>query len=240
MYPLDGPSLKLARAREHLDALDLEAAAFYNLNPRPARVTRYLDSKDGCYVFGMEVFAYPPVHLGLIVGDACHNMRASLDHLACLLVHLAGNAVNRDNGFPLYRKSNPGRFRRAIDGIPVEAVRAIENLQPYQGGDTQELLGILNELDGLDKHELIAAAAGDLTLRLPTGPAPGWSMRELDNGFEIRIPRAVVDAEIDFKPKPTAAIVFGDAQIKIRQLGEIHDAIRDDVFPRFTRFFPKC
>jgi hypothetical protein len=81
----DGWRLKLDRAEEHLKNLEGEVAAYIHSDPYKAiRVTDCQQHSD-CWRYLLHLSPPPTIPLVLILGDAIHNMRSALDHLAVAL-----------------------------------------------------------------------------------------------------------------------------------------------------------
>lgn len=94
---IDGCLAKLDRADEHLEALSAETLAF--LRSRPIELRGEMDKDIGRYSVRIRLKERPPVRLGLIVGDAVHNLRAALDHLATNLAILGGAKTRSKTSF---------------------------------------------------------------------------------------------------------------------------------------------
>jgi hypothetical protein len=81
------------------------------------------------------VLRRPPLEWGLIAGDAIHNMRSALDHLACVLVGENGGEITRSTSFPLYERPPNRRGHRRIDaslkGMHSDNEARIRAMQPY-------------------------------------------------------------------------------------------------------------
>jgi hypothetical protein len=93
----------------------------------------------------------------LAVGDAIHNLRSALDHLAYQLVDIGteGKGPFEDVYFPISR--NAAIYEKAkvrkVAGMVKEAIGAIDAVKPYGGGN--DLLWDLHRFDILDKHRLL-------------------------------------------------------------------------------------
>ena len=89
--------VKLERARHHLDDLHEEVQALHR-GARQALRDR-VDPATGELVVYLD--GLPPIdpRLCAIAGDAIHNMRAALDHLACALVRASGNEPTDQTSF---------------------------------------------------------------------------------------------------------------------------------------------
>ena len=80
MNRLEGPTLKLDRAGEHLAALDTEISTFMAGNPY--EVTTDANRQTGQKQFHLRIKDDFPRRAGLIAGDVIHNIRQALDQLA--------------------------------------------------------------------------------------------------------------------------------------------------------------
>ena len=79
-HPLYGAHLKIERTWEVLDALNQEIRAFVETEPYGYWIEPEPDS-DWMLV-RVEARRAIPDHLGLLFGDAVHNVRSALNHLA--------------------------------------------------------------------------------------------------------------------------------------------------------------
>lgn len=165
-HPLDGCRAKLARAAEHLDALEKAYG-----DPYSATALRTYDQwevfPDGhrwrvTYLDDQEL-PEPNPHWGLIVGDAVHNMRSALDHLACRLVERGD--PSRDIGrvaFPIWDEDprrEPDKLRRyrtLVEGMREEDEQGVWALQPFHdlAAPSSLMLMDLAALDNADKHQI--------------------------------------------------------------------------------------
>jgi hypothetical protein len=91
---LDGCRLKLARADQHLKALDQEIDWFLKRNPQ--LFTHERNAQTGEDLLWTLTRTNPPDEWSCIVGDVLYNLRSCLDHLAWQLVLLAGNEPSTD------------------------------------------------------------------------------------------------------------------------------------------------
>lgn len=157
---------KLARADEHLGALDAEAREFAGLDPYSV-VTDPQRDGDGAYVARLEVREWPPLRLGVILGDVLYNWRSALDNMIHPLVQLNRQTPGGRSSFPIFDKER--RFERMgknrIGGVSKKHAAIIESLQPYPGRSDPEIaaLALLNEHCNADKHAAIHPALGAFT-----------------------------------------------------------------------------
>lgn len=111
-----------------------------------------------------------PTDIELIVGDAIHNLRTALDHLAGCLSVANGKSL-KGVSFPFSEnlKGFNARAEHSLKKISPEAKKLIFDLKPYGGGN--ELLYLLSKLDNRDKHQTIflcATYAGAMTGKFST------------------------------------------------------------------------
>lgn len=174
---LDGPRLKLARAKEHLRALDSKLRKKRSARKKPYILGREMWPDGRPERFYMEFTADPPVEWGLIVGDAVHSIRSSLDHMTYQLARLVQDppTTPRRLQFPIFddklrylygEPRKPGRHAfpfgsgvSRVKQLPPQAQARIERLQPYQRSNPSARqhhpLWRLAEFDNIDKHRLI-------------------------------------------------------------------------------------
>lgn len=151
---------KLARAREHRDALDAELSGINEGGRYRARAK--FDSKVSAYLVTLDEIEAPDlVRLAAIIGDCAHNLRCTLDHIAEASVIANGGTPTRDTVFPVWETLNSKGNRRGpakIRGGVNDAVLAlVESLQPREydkaGDDAHDHpLWIVDQLDTIDKH----------------------------------------------------------------------------------------
>ena len=142
---------KLKHAYSHIEKFERERTAFLRSHPCTVRPqfnpnTRYTD-----YV--VEHVDEVPTTLVLILGDAVHNLRAVLDHIAAALVR--ANGQTKTDIFPIC--DSESRFQdwgmRRIKRMSPADQERIRFIKPYLGG--RDLLWALHQLDITDKHKLL-------------------------------------------------------------------------------------
>ena len=90
-----------------------------------------------------------------MLGDALHNARSALDHVACLLVEQGGGTITQTTAFPIASdatKFNAG-VKAKLQGATDSARAAVQATAAYRGADDQ--LWALHQLDIDDKHKLL-------------------------------------------------------------------------------------
>lgn len=153
-HVMDAVLRKAKWAGVHITDLDTAMERFFDTEPYRVRTEKDSETSEYVYYF-MGVSPYPRDIVGH-VGDALHNLRSSLDHLACQLVLASGAEVKRYTCFPIYNRStkdHQGFFDKSVKGMRPDAINDIAAWKPYKGGN--DTLWLLHELDRLDKHREI-------------------------------------------------------------------------------------
>ena len=174
MADLDGVYAKLARASEHHDALYQAVEGFFE--SKPYEITDELDASGTEYVGRFYMRRPFDPRLATLIGDCLFNVRSALDHLAWALASRHGPPP-RSTEFPIFIDENKfhafekdgvtpkrGSGLAKIAGIRDPEARAnIAALQPYKGwagsSADQHPLWLINELNRVDKHQLLLVVA---------------------------------------------------------------------------------
>jgi hypothetical protein len=165
----DGCMAKLARAKLHRDALQEDLARTLPTKQIPM-LARKDEAQPGENLYTVYAGIFPDfpelVQWGALIGDAIHDLRTPLDHLAWAVVlsHLGRepDQPTRVN-FPI--ESTPARFKRAYAMEQLDTALRVrfEFYQPYKAvkappGATGEIihpLALLKTLSNDDKHKVI-------------------------------------------------------------------------------------
>jgi hypothetical protein len=129
-----------------------------------------------CWRYVLRVTEEPDPVVMLIAGDAAHNLRTALDHLA---VAIAPADRQQVAAFPILiddattNREARERFDRATKGMPDAAIEVIRAYQPYSIGAKLPVqthgLAIIASLDNADKHrQLIATTSGIIGVQVQT------------------------------------------------------------------------
>jgi hypothetical protein len=186
---LDGPRAKLRRSGELLDDLEREIAASRKEIGRSGNLPHKFAFRDEVDLDNVrwrvcrcvKILHKPPENWGLVAGDAMHNARTALDHLAARLVELDGNKPTKKSAFPIWdeepkTKDKKNQFEKTIAGMSKAHQESIRRLQPWKNPGTKEsaMLVALGVLDNLDKHNdlvpLFATTTPDSSVA-PLSPA---------------------------------------------------------------------
>lgn len=153
---LRGVAAKFVRARDLLNELDGLTIQYLMGSPATFDVVPHPESSTYTVTAHIDP---PPLQVPVIFGDALHNMRSLLDHVARLLVVAnGGQPVDRPPGataFPIHLE-RPNRRVTINPGISAEAQAVVESLQPFLDPNPQQHpLWRLSELNNIDKHRLL-------------------------------------------------------------------------------------
>jgi hypothetical protein len=157
MNELRSSKLKVERAKTHIDHLQIALKAYFGANPYGVRQEFDVNGEDVNWI--IHSTAPLPDEVYAIVGDAIHNMRSSLDHLAVTLAKANGATKLGDVYFPFGRSREifEASAKEKIKRLSTDARDMIRALQPYQGGN--DFLFSLHALDNSDKHQTIIPVA---------------------------------------------------------------------------------
>jgi hypothetical protein len=178
---LNGIRAKIERAKKHVSDFNSAWQLFRATDPYGYIVD--FDAQTGHNVYKIKIHREIPEIIPLCIGDAVHNLRASLDYLAWQLVDISGGTPGSHTYFPIskteakYKASSPGK----VNGMGSQFVNMIDALKPYEIGDNGQAgnsgLWILSELDIVDKHRMMLIAAFHINLvSVGFRPKPGNAM----------------------------------------------------------------
>jgi hypothetical protein len=224
---LAGVRAKIKRATKHIQDLESSIQQILAACGGAYGIRTETDPETGDEIQKIDVRSPIPDDFVLTTGDAVHNLRSALDHLACRLVLAGGGEVTSQTYFPIcktapkYEAESKGK----IKGMSPAAVSYIDGLQPYQGGNDD--LWTLHELDIIDKHKLLIVAAygpSSVMIAAPTTPAgqhvaevigpiglqPNKRLALLPDGTVVgRIPKGKTDVNFYIAPE----IAFREPEI---------------------------
>lgn len=108
---------------------------------------------------GLDGVELDPIELGLTLGEAVHNMRSALDHLAWGLACKNSKTPialrrQREIFFPIMDTYEAFMTHSTIPFLTLEQIAVIERHQPFEGRDDKRLRR-LNSLWNADKHQVI-------------------------------------------------------------------------------------
>lgn len=145
-----GARLKIERAKQHIDEAERWVGRIYEINKDVLGLELNPDAEQ--YVFRHH-FGIPDSSLGVIIGDAVHNLRVALDFVAAEVLAAAGQDPETA-AFPIDETRHSlvtQRRYRDIERVAPDVARIIAELV----GDNGIMLVALNQLDRADKHRLL-------------------------------------------------------------------------------------
>jgi len=155
---------KLARAKNKLDALSKEAAAY--LDPAPYRFV--VETRGYTEAITCRIDRPPNPDWAHELAEIAYQARSSLDLLIRQLVIDSGNVPKRGTQFPIFIARNEYTTKRGresprdrmLKGVATRHRRVIDNLQPYQRARKahEDPLAVLQAVSNRDKHNDIYTA----------------------------------------------------------------------------------
>lgn len=175
--------LKVERADKHIDDLERQIATFSDAGPYT--FSHRDDAQRGERTFYVHFTKQIPDDFSLIIGDALHNMRSALDHLATHLVEIGIPPKVKNPYYPIFETAEEYEAEklRKVKGARPEAIKAIDATQPYKRGNGWALFD-LHTLNNRDKHRLVIPAWGGLLAH--TFPKSEKEKLEKDLGASFR------------------------------------------------------
>jgi hypothetical protein len=167
-HPMDGCRAKLERAKETLDALELEVAKFISQDPPVVRLERKHINDGLEYAFIAYGDPSPPLRISVITGEIIHHMRSSLDHLIHALVIHNGGKPTFQHQFPICTTEKA--FKQAcergqIKNVGANARRLIHSVQPFTTPTPDDtILFVVSQYDNTDKHRLLVVVTAVVDL----------------------------------------------------------------------------
>ncbi len=122
-HPLDGPILKIKRAKKHLEELDGLLSTYTAANPYGVR--RNLNSEKTFYEYRLIAVFPPFLDFGVVIPEFAYQLRSALDQIIyALSVFPAGltafelERAERSVGFPIRMPNNAGIVEGRLKYVP--------------------------------------------------------------------------------------------------------------------------
>lgn len=147
--PFRSARLKIERAHQLADELGRLLDAYRGAE----LVTEAQEGKPGFVSVRVRLSEQPPDHVQTIMGDAFHNLRSALDHMAVALARINGRGVSGVY-FPFAENSEAlegAIASKKFDHASPEAVDMVRSLEPFRGGN--HALRALHDFNVADKHK---------------------------------------------------------------------------------------
>lgn len=226
---LNGALIKYDRGVKH----HADVAAIAN-KFREGGATLYSEGEKPDIIYRVRLGEGPPAELGAIIGDFLHNMRSSLDLVACCLVqHYEPTASLVQVQFPIgdLTKALPANERKRLANL-APVIQIVEEIRVRY----PDALAALQVLSNQDKHRLMTTAATRAQVALVDVDAAANTAKLIvtpDNDLEIWS-RPLKDGDkIAFGQLPgagigfTLALVVDDSAIPLTVLNSILWAVGD-------------
>lgn len=239
----DDAKLKVQRGARHVR--DLKSCLDDFLSSEVLKKVMTNDPEAGVSTFSHKYVSEFPEEIPLIMGDAIHNFRASLDHAFVALGKLNGRGKGK-SGFPfretlvsLQDKNIKKDYIKEIGEPAYDFI--IKNVKPYKSGNYP--LWALNTLDNMDKHKLIIpiieeSHSGTFTLKSDDGGEITFTqgvqyVGKMPDGFSL----VSMTGNVEYSSHggtPTFEAYFGSDQCftgspVIQTLNELEQAVRDAI-----------
>ena len=225
LHWMESVDAKMARANEHRESLYAEAGVFFEATKRNFILKS--NGQEAWLVHYVED-SFPPIRLGVLLGECVFNMRSALDNLVCGLVRTKDSNANCSRTqFPICmtEKSWKDNWKRDLDGVEPAAQRMIKDLQPcfrMPSSPENDHLSVLNVLCNSDKHRAVTltiAYSHDLTVRVHSNDGKVHEVKALKplyTGDVHTIPLDLDPATV----QPSARVeIRGTEVLLIREMG---------------------
>jgi hypothetical protein len=152
-----GPKLKIERAKAHISDLHARFLTFASSNYFHLGIEK--NPSTGNNLVKFTITENLPEDIGLIIGDAIHNLKSALDFAVSDVLLKQIGARPRHAKSSVYASASRDDFIKCIHGgniskAPGEILDFIVNkIRPFAGGD--QTICALHELDIMDKHMLL-------------------------------------------------------------------------------------
>jgi hypothetical protein len=193
--------LKIERANKHISDIDSASRVFFDT--KPYKVATKRDPETRKMIYYLSSVDPVPASFATAAGDAIHNLRCSLDHLAQQL-YLAGTngakGYRNQTSFLItnsakdFKSSLPGK----IEGMRQDAIDAIRALEPYKGGKGEDLW-VLHRLNNIDKHRLIVTVGSSFQ----SFDIGSYMTQRMVKAFPDRFPGGLPHMELFIRPADT-------------------------------------
>jgi hypothetical protein len=214
--------LKIEWAKHNIEHLDRLCKAFVQSNPH--FVTNEPDLERGGYRFQAGMSAPMDCRIGLLAGDICGNLRASLDYawMGLVRAHSPGQGEKRtlpiaDNRKGLIKIIEQAPIGSALEQSKILLGNTIQTHRDFADGGNRPI-SILNELSNWNKHNMLAITTGLLHMPTMTDNFGNVFIGMKVSGYIDPSSTAIKSqGQFKYQGKPALEIVFGK-----------HDGIEND------------
>jgi hypothetical protein len=218
---LRGPRLKVKRANGHIDELRLLTEPLLSRDLHVVQIhpdTPWPEGQLGPYMLMYQPMKPIPETLALIIGDAVHNLRGALDHLATSIIRTIDKKAQPH--FPMCKKREDLKTGSAAaticlieKALPGTDKLLFEKIRPENG--PEEHLWAFHGLDNDDKHNLLTPVVTIANIFIPlvrSGQSQAINCTTRNDAareFTIEVSYEPITVQQDFET--TVEVAFGIA-----------------------------
>jgi hypothetical protein len=242
--------IKFGRATSHAEAITQEADTFLNAHPEPTFAVRFAGevhpgAEGMCGIYVERGYPDPPDLFPMLLGDAIHNYRCVLDHVAWQLVAAGGVTLTpgaaRRVQFPIYEDETKfdNEVASRLPGVAPAAAEAIRRRLSFKNGQADATpLHTLQALSNDDKHRsihLVTAALWGGSIGYTCTDCRSLARNDpptfprLKTGTLIATMRLAYEGpnpDVTVTVKPVASVFLEDGREITNLLVDMHDAVR--------------
>ncbi len=207
--------LKVEWAKHHIEHLDILCKAF--IDAKPYAISNKADPTGGGHRFHAGMNRPMDCRIGLLAGDICGNLRASLDYAWMGLVRASNPFEVKRKTLPIAdnRKGLIATIEQAPIGSAVEQAKLLlgDRIKPHRdfsaGGN--RAICILNDLCNWNKHNLLAISTGNLTIPTLRDDFGNVIVRTEVRGYID--PHATIirsQGKFEYEGEPSLEVVFAE------------------------------
>lgn len=205
-----GARLKAQRAEHHLDEINSLFAAF--VKSAFCKLHIEVDANTGDNLLKLESISNLPPEIALAVGDALHNLRTAMDHIAFDVLGATEDSISFPTGKTRNDLIATRQYKAIKTAMPDFADFIADVIKPYQGGDYQ--LWEIAALDNLDKHRLVIPVVSIQALTNVSAEDDNHNVFDectfaVGEGGVLRAVRAAAKMKITDSGVPVANMFFG-------------------------------
>jgi len=161
--------LRMQRAQEHREELELAIQGFLKTNPYeivhefgdwPLQIPPppHVDARKGVHTYRVTTRHPIPSRIPILAGECLQGLRSALDYVAWQLALAQSDKPPQNTAFPIFcaEKAYERDRLRFIGGINPAIHPIFDSVQPYHVGDkaTEHPLWVLHRLANDDKHKV--------------------------------------------------------------------------------------
>ena len=163
MFSTKDSRAKLDRARIHLSEMYSGFHGFLDGSSLNIPLYLYCDVENSQIVAAVREMPIMPNNFGILIGDAIHNYRSSLDYLwwQIAVKNIGRSPTKQEESsiqFPIFSDAANWGRHRYFNHVPAAGLDFIKDIQPFNFDNDEKSyspLLVLNELSNRDKHRAL-------------------------------------------------------------------------------------